>query len=621
MQNNSVFDNIKSSLINIDPIAYCENTLMLDGKPYRLNGNGYAPFRALFRQIAINSLRPDSKPIVMVKGRQVGATTMANALELYFMTSGLFGTNNRAPMRIIHLFPDLIRTYIYAKTKFNPMIRSAVQIDDPRKPNKKISIIESKLDKASATNDSLQFKQFVGDNFIRLESTGRDGERLRGGTVDCLFYDECQSIPGPAIANANKMLTTAQYGKVGSGIQVYFGTPLSKNSAYYKMWARSTQAYYHLGCEKCENLFPLYTPGSNNWEKIWLHGFIVQCPYCQHTQDKRFAAERGKWVHLAFDDNKNKTEKDCEYIGYHINQLYNPLFTRERMDKEKPEISPTNTERIYQNEVLGEFYAGEMGPITADEIEEKCADKERLMRNSIGIGEEKLVFAGFDWGKRNDPDAVGKEESDRQGGQSFSTCVVLSEEGPGRLVIDYAAIVKKNDFEYKKGFIHEVMRKYSVTQAVGDIGYANDLTEVMQRDYGDRFLASNLLTKVNGYVKLNDTAFPHIILAEREYHIAEVFNIMKKGMVRFPWKDWERISWLVNHCCSMDVKVTFNVVNEPVRRFVKGSTPNDGFMALLNAYLAYKYYATKGFSNLKSGLLDTTKNKGISAIAGYCPGF
>jgi hypothetical protein len=44
-------------------------------------------------------------------------------------------------------------------------------------------------------------------------------------------------------------------------------------------------------------------------------------------------------------------------------------------------------------------------------------------------------------------------------------------------------------------------------------------------------------------------------------------------------------------------------------------------MALLNAYLAYKYYATKGFSNLKSGLLDTTKNKGISAIAGYCPGF
>jgi hypothetical protein len=301
--------------------------------------------------------------------------------------------------------------------------------------------------------------------------------------------------------------------------------------------------------------------------------------------------------------------------------LYNPLFTKEDIIAEKPENSAHNTERIYQNEVLGEFYSGEMGPITIEEIEEHCADKDRLMRNGVSIGEEKHVFAGFDWGKRNDPDAVGKEEADRQGGQSYSTCVVLTEDGPGRLLIDYAAIVKKNDFEYKKGFIHEIMRKYSITQAVGDIGYANDLTEVMQREYQDRFLASNLLTKVNGYVKLNDTAFPHIILAEREYHIAELFGIMKKGMIRFPWKDWERISWLVNHCCSMDVKITFNVVNEPVRRFIKGSTPNDGFMALLNAYLAYKYWVTKGFTNIKGGLLDTAPRQGIMAISGYCPRF
>ncbi len=753
-----VFEQIKNGLVSIDPVSYCQNNLTLDGKPFRLEGNGYKPFSDIFRYIGLNSLKNDAKPIILVKGRQVGATTMAAALELYFMSSGLFGTGGRSPMRIIHAFPTLIHVFQYAKTKFNPMMKGANPMDDPRKPGRKISVIENRLDKSSPTNDSLQFKQFIGENFIRIESTGRTADRLRGATVDAVFYDECfpyeqeivtkngkmpigkihkllsdrkvvpkvltynestdsfeyknvvnswnrgkrnlwqltcgnkkikctinhrfltnhgwkqvkeihvgdlinsingyisvdnilnveiekevfdievednhnfivndliahncQDIPAFAMVNTNKTLTTAQYGKIGKGIQVYFGTPKSRSSEYYKMWESSTQAYYHLGCEKCENYFPLYTPGSNEWEKIWIHGFIVKCPYCDHTQDKRHAAERGKWVHLAFADEKKKMmgEESCGMIGFHINQLYNPRFTKEDIIKDKPENSPIMTERGWQNEVLGEFYAGEMGPITPEEIEQLCAD-ERKMRANISISEGKKVFAGFDWGKRNDPDAVGKEEADKQGGQSFSTCVILTEDGPGRLLIDYASIVKKNDFEYKKGFIHEVMRKYSVTQAVGDIGYAHELTEVMQRDYGDRFLASNLVSKVNGFAKLNDVAFPHIILAEREYHIAEVFNVMKQGMIRFPWDDFERISWLVDHCCGMEVKVTFNAVNEPVRRFVKGAIPNDGFMALLNAYLAYKYHATGGFNNMKGGLMDGGGQKGPPAIIGYCPNF
>ena len=619
--NVNVFDQIKTNLINIDPVAYCQNNLMLDNQPFRLEGNGYKPFSDIFRYIGIHSLKPNAKPVVLVKGRQVGATTMASALELYFMTSGLFGTGGRPPMRIIHAFPTLIHVFQYAKTKFNPMVKSAVMMDDPKKMGKKISVIESKLDRSSGANDSLQYKQFLGGNFIRIESTGRTGDRLRGTTVDCIFYDEIQDINAVAIANANKTLTVAQYGKTGGGVKIYFGTPKSRSSEYFKMWESSTQAYYHLGCEKCENYFPLYTPGSNEWENIWIHGFIVKCPFCDHTQDKRHAAERGKWIHLAFSDSKKKElgEDECKMIGFHINQLYNPRISREDIENEKPENSAINTERAWQNEVLGEFYAGEMGPITPEEIEQLCAD-DRRMRSNISISEGKNVFVGFDWGKKNDPDAVGKEASDRQGGQSYSTCVVLTEDGPGRLLIDYASIVKKNDVEYKLGFVREVMRKYSVTQAVGDIGYAHDLTELLQKDYGDRFLASQMAPQVNGFVKLNNQSFPHFILAQREYHIAEMFNVMKRGMIRFPWKDFEKISWLVDHCCSMEVKTTFNVVNEPVRRFVKGATPNDGFMALLNAYLAYKYYVTGGFSNLKKGITGNDGGGGqIPAIVGYCP--
>lgn len=618
MQNN-LFESFKAGILNVDPVAFCENNLILDNKPYNIH-ESYKFYTDIFRYIGVTALNPTGKPVVMVKGRQVGATTMASALELYFMCSGLFGTGGRPPMRIIHAFPTLVHVFNYAKTKFNPLIKSALPIPDPRKPNKTISIIESKLDKMQSANDSLQFKQFAGGNYVRLESTGRDADRLRGGTIDCLFYDECQDIPGQAIANANKLLTVAQYGKAGKGIQVYFGTPKSKSSEYYRMWESSTQAYFHLGCEKCENHFPLYTPGSDLWEKIWLHGFIVQCPYCNHTQDKRYAAERGKWVHLAFALDSTKTVDECPVIGFHINQLYNPRFTKEDIINEKPEHSPFNTERIWQNEVLGEFYSGDMGPITVEEIEQYCADEDRHLRGSITLSEDKKVFAGFDWGKRSDENAVGEESARAQGGKSYSTCVILTEDGPGRLLVDYATIVKKNDFEYKQGFVHEVMRKYCVTQAVGDIGYANDMSEVMQREYGSRFLASQLVPSITGYIKLNKDSFPQVIMAQREYHIAEVFSVMKRGMIRFPWADFEKISWLIDHCTSMDVKVTFNSVNEPVRRFVKGTIPNDGFMALLNAYLAYKFYATKGFdpSNMKTGLVESSGNKNKPlAVLGY----
>lgn len=756
-----LFKQLKESVYNIDPVAFCEKNLNLDGAPFKINGNGYKPFADIYRYVGIKALEKNSKPIVMVKGRQVGATTMAVALQLYFMTSGTFGNNGRAPMRVIHAFPTLVHVFNHAKTKLNPIIKSANLVDDPSKPGKKISCIEAKLDKKNS-GDSLQYKQFIGDNYIRIESTGLDADRLRGGTVDALLYDECfpysqniqtsdgkipigrlhnlfsnnkdvpkvltfnektesfeykkilnswnrgkrsvyeltcenrkirctgnhrfltidgwkrvdemnvgdlikstsdskfhnsdytpidsikeldkkevvydievednhnfivspekskknggliahncQDIPAVAIANANKLLTTSRYGKVGKGIQLYFGTPKQRGSEYYKMWESSNQQYYYLGCEGCDKHFPLYTPGSNEWENIWVHGFIVKCTHCGHMQDKRAAAERGKWV-------ESRPLEECQMIGFHINQLYNPRFQKEDIIAEKPENSPVNTERDWQNEVLGEFYAGEMGPITPEQIREFCADFERKMRPSISITENKRVFAGFDWGKRSDADAVGSAAAKLAGGQSYSTCVILTEDGT-RLSIDYATIIKKNDPAYKKSFIDEVMRKYSVTQAVGDIGYAADLTHTIQSEYGDRFLASELVGKVNGNVRYDDKEFPKIIRASREYYIEELFNVMKQGRIRFPFGNYEMITWLIEHCTSMGVKTTLNSVYEPVRRYVKGSKPNDGFMALLNAYLAYKFHATDAFKNKKGGLMEIQDKKQILAITGYCP--
>lgn len=586
-----IFNELKDKISNIDPVKFCETYLTLDGAPFRLNGNGYKPFADIYRYIGVKALEKTSKPVILVKGRQVGGTVMANALEQFFMGSGLFGTGLRPPIRVLHAFPILEQAAVYSKTQFSQMINNSKPVGDPnaKKGVKSKSYMQSCLDTSTQTNDSLHFKQFIGGNYIFIDSLGVDADRIRGRTVDVLFIDEAQDISGSAISNTTKILTAAKYGRPGDGVQVYFGTPKKKGSDFYKMWQTSTQQYYYLGCEKCKKHFPLYTPESDEWEKIWLYGFIVKCTHCGQEQDKREAAERGKWI-------GSKSIDDALMIGFHINQLYMPHFTKEKVLSEKPGVHPINTERAYKNEVLGEFYQGDTSPITIEEIHQMCGEKERKMRAHIAPGEEQMVIMGIDYGARADLEQMANPEKQSTRGQSYSTAVVMSVKGPNLFSIEFATKFRRNDMESKKGLIEQIMKQYSVQLAVGDIGFSQDFSEMMHQAYGDKYLVSRAHNKVNNKVKFNKDSFPKEITFERDFYIGEMFDLMKKGQVKFPYGDYDKMGWLVAHCASMEIKPSISKYGDPTIHYVKGSTPNDGLMALLNAYIAYKFLITKGFT-------------------------
>ena len=960
------FDAVKNGILNVDPVHFIESNLTLDGKPFRIHGNGYKPMADICRYIGTIALGKNAKPIVLVKGRQIGATSLAAALELFFVSSGLFGVGGRPPIRVMHCFPQLDLASAYTKTKLNTMITGAMPSNAMKKGRLK-SIVESRLDKNMAANDSLFLKQFEGGNHIWIESTGLDASRLRGrqlcletelptpngfiklkdlkegdqlfdengkvchvmklhpiqetpeayrvtfddgtsidacaehlwstqtkhernkkknpsirntkeikdtlkafgennhsikncvpveyyyyekkllidpyllgiwlgdgsrygqietadpevlanfdhkivessnnktgngfsqipsrsrsyrvaglttqltelglvknpgknnkhlgfyhkhipsqylqasyeqrlsllqglmdsdgccykdgrcefvqvesrkelffqvkelaeslgiktrvyygeswryerkyqnkyslifmttqpvfrlqrklknippkltsrslqrfivsvepietkpmrcitvdspshlylvtrsfvpthNTIDVMFYDEVQEMKREALANAKKILVQAQYGKNTQGVQVYFGTPKQAGTAYWEIWKSSSQQFYHLCCGRCGKYFPLYTPGSNDWEKIWLHGYIVKCTSCNFEQDKLEAAERGKWI-------ASNEDPRAEYIGYHINQLYNPRFTKEDIIAEKPENSPINTERAYQNEVLGEFFAGSAAPITPDELQAKCADIGRKFTARIAINEPRRVYAGFDWGQKVDASQIGVSESaPRQTGQSYSCAVILTADNPHILSVEFATKLKRNDMATKKEIVEEMFRQYSVRVAVGDIGYANDLTEILQKEHGDKFLASRAMSgTIKNHVKFVSDVFPKEIQFERDYYIAELYSMMKEGRIRFPYGSYEQIGWLINHCCSMEIKVTMDRGGELKQRYVKGSTPNDGFCSLLNAYLAFRWDISGGFNINDPNrmiIIDPKKKKQIPAVLGYFP--
>lgn len=631
----NVFKRLKDSILNIDPVNFCENCLTLDGNPFRLRGNGYKPFVDIYRYIGIKSLSENSLPIVLVKGRQVGATTMGVNLELFWMGCGMFGINGKSPIRVAHCFPQLDIANYYSKSKLSPAINSSKQIENGGKFK---SYINSIMDPSS--RESVYYKSFINENSIAVDSLGINADRIRGRTYDIMFFDEIQDMFPRAIMNALKTLSQSKYGPKG-GVQVYMGTPKAKDSKYYEMWTSSSQSYYHLGCKRCGKYFPLYTPNSDEWEKIWLdeddvrckdfpakdRGYIVECTHCNYLQDKREAAERGRWIHTTNPEEKNeKGENVVRYVGFHINQLYMPLYTKRYIMNQKPENNPLSDETAWNNEVLGEFYSGDSSTITAEEIKQMCADYKRPMVKyirPIDCSNDRDVYLGIDWGKKIDANVVTKEGvvvSPK--GQSYTVAAILKVEGPKLFSVQFATKLQKRDLKYKLEVIDQIMRNYNVKRAVGDIGYGHEIMGELQNQYGLRVLASEALgTKIKGRIRFDEIDTPKIIRFEKDNQIEEFIGLLKKGFIRFPFKSWEQIAWLVAHCSSMVAKPVGDRYGNVKLRYSKGLAPNDGLMALINAYLAYKFDATNGFKNNAKLYSDkpNDRTKGL-AVGVYCPG-
>ena len=142
--------------------------------------------------------------------------------------------------------------------------------------------------------------------------------------------------------------------------------------------------------------------------------------------------------------------------------------------------------------------------------------------------------------------------------------------------------------------------------AVGDIGFSNDFSYNLHTAYGDRYIVSRASggSKLREKQKLNVDAMPPEIDFDRDFYIGEMMELLRKGQIKFPLGSYDNIAWLLEHCASMELKPSISRYGDHAIHYVKGSTPNDGLMALLNAYLAYKFMITKGFKIKNPHLMD-----------------
>lgn len=575
-----LFKDLKKDMLDIDPANYVENNLTIDGTEFKLIDNGWKFMVDVYRYIALEATKKSGKPIVMKKGRQVGATMMAGALDLYFTNSGLYA---KPPIRVVHLFPALAQVKKFSQDKLEGMIRTA-----------KDDLINKNKLKGPNAVDNLTMKQFQHGT-LWMDSLGADGDRIRGMTADVVFFDECQDMYAQGIGNATKILTASKYGPIGQGVQVYFGTPKERNSYFSTIWEMSDQRYYHLGCKNCKETFPFYLPEGDRWREIWVEKYEIKCPICGTKQHKVEAIEHGKWV-------ATRNSDDCKFVGFHINQLYIPYFSKENIENLMPENNPTQTERIWNNEVVGEFYSGYGLPLTKTDIYNNCRDADRSFSSRINAN-GRTTYLGVDWGGKDD-------DSGSISGQSFSCVVILSAQPDGTLLIEHAHKLRKNNFEYKKETINEMYRRFSVKRGVSDWFYGQDVVYDLQMRYGEQFLGAQGSGSLVKPVKYREDEM--IISYNKNLMIEEIFDLMRKGKIRFPWKSYEYVEWLIDHCTSMEIQHKV-VGGNPIKTYKKGSIPNDGLMALMYAYMAYKFDITNGYTDKPSSYHK--KSPGLATIA------
>lgn len=400
---------------------------------------------------------------------------------------------------------------------------------------------------------------------------------------------------GLAIGNSTKTLTAAKYGPVGKGVQVFFGTPKEKGTFFENTWDMSDKRYYHLGCSSCKNTFPFYQQNDEGWKTIWPSGYNIVCPICGAVTKKIDAINLGKWV-------ASKNSDEAKYVGFHINQLYIPNLTREHINDLMPENNPNQIERVWNNEVIGEFYAGVGMPLTRQHIEVYCKDIDRGFSTRID-GRFKNVYLGADWGDKIDTDSKG---------QSFSCVVILSDSGDGTLLIEHAHKLRERTLNYKKETINEMYRRFGVKQGVCDFYFGQDVVRDLQQAYNDRLLGAQGSGNLTNPLKYREDEL--MISYNKDLMIDEIFDKMRRGKIRFPWKSYEYVEWLIDHCTSMGTSIT-SKNGQQIKTYIKGTTPNDGLMALLYAYMAWKFDATQRFT-IKPGHKDTpSRPKPVLAYA------
>jgi len=505
-------------------------------------------------------------------------------------------------------FSELISPYIHDQISYklvtNQKFGSYVWNNTPKTLGLQV------IDKISADKIQEVYDIEIEDNHNFIITSGNTSKNLGG-----IISHNCQDMHRTAIENTLKVATASPYGAKTKGVQVFFGTPKHTGSYFWTLWDDSDQRFYQLRCKNCDHYFFLYNLEDESWNDIWIREQQVKCPMCSRIQNKCEAVDRGRW----FATKPVKADGTApKHIGFHFNMMLSPLFEKEHVLDYWPEFNKNASERAWRNETKGQFFSASSVPLTLEDIYENCLDETRGVAKSIVNPQGKYYFLGMDWGEKVETDS--DVESKR--GKSFTCAVILSVDHNGVFTIENATRLKDNSPTYKMNVVKKLMKDFHIEQAAADFYYGNDFVRLVQinEGFGEKFLGCTNLGNSTRVFSYNEKDLNVGIAKDRA--LEEIFQLFKRGMIKFPAKDdsLDMLSWLVDHVTSMEthIKTKDGVV---LPTYKKGTIQNDGLMAIMYAYTAYKFLVTRKFTDLigDPNVNKNDKDKVVVPVVGHIP--
>lgn len=595
MSKNSLFTDFFS---NLDIIQFVESCLVLQGQPYRYLKNGRDFMADILRYGAhVLPYSNKAKPMVVLKGRQIGMSTATSALMLYYMYAEDHKTFG-------HFFPEVGMARRHSSKTFIEMIED--------------SMVVGKLPKdflnKRATQSQAQ-KDFHRSNTIYIEGVSTDARRIRGMSLTGLpVYDEFASTTREAYKNSLETAANSHFGYVDNNKQIphiVFGTPESEGSLFENIWDMSDKREYHLKCTHCGMYFPLFYEVKSRDDVFTnlKHGTLVACMDregrgCGGIMDKKDKAmQEGKWMSSLTEEqkqrNKDKFGDTHNFVGFYVPQFLSGEITRESIDHKRQNDPP----RVFANEVLGKFYSNVEDALTPAQVLHYTATKPNTGDWDLPTAIlDKKTFMGIDWGGR----ASGEEDN---GMGSYTVVTILSLLPTGQLKLEHASRLNTTDIDDQLKQIRDLVKRFNVCKIIADRGYGEAQRQRLTQTYGDLFTAclwSSNMKKAQVYAK--DV---NLITADKHVLHENFFDQLRQYKFCFPnsQKAEEELEWMREHITNVEV------VNVEVSGMIKKTyqkkrgKETDGLASLIYAYTAFQFVKTAAFTKEEHGL-PSTSNRG-----------
>jgi len=579
-----------ADFMSLDPIAFVERTLTVEGKPFILSRCGREYLHEIYRYTCLEAVGPKGKAVVVKKGRQVEMTTTASAISLYMACSGAYDH-----VRGLHAFPQIEQARRYSNMVFN------ARVDES---------IGGCLRKVLESDGSVTQKSFKSSNFILIEGAGEGGDRLRGPSLDYVLFDEIQDLPKAARENTQEALSHSKFGPSGFGLELDFGTPKDASSDFHNLWINSDQRYYHLKCLHCGYYFPLfyeYDTAKTVTDTNFMEGLMVECrdkegKGCGKQMDKRLAMKGGKWVPLG--------DPKAPRRGYHIDQLLVPDITREAIDQKLAE----KTARGFDNEVMGKFYSGrDTGPSYTQVLEATTTDPDTRSWRFNNIVNDRITWAGIDWGQR-----ISGEDDEGTGG--YTVFIVMSRLPQGKFRVEFAhrmeqSKVAGDDETSQLAEIAKWIRHYNCKVVACDFGAGHVQNQLLTEQYPDR--VKQVFSTAGCKQSYKFDRRKNMITIDKHQVFEEVYDlILDQKAFCFPYGEPAKIEWLMRHISNIEI-ITKAYSSGSTRKIYQkqaSNRPIDGAAALVYAYVAYKFQQSAGFTNMQG--LSFTGNRNMPLPGG-----